>query len=86
MIILAAIILVHSWYPAECCSGNEITGDCHPISCAEIKRTDDGYEWRNMMFKGAMIRMSEDAGCHVCHGWLNGVPAYPHCLFLTGIS
>ena len=37
---VAAVILVHSWYPQECCNGDEHSGDCHPISCEEIITVD----------------------------------------------
>ncbi len=90
-IILLQIILVHDApsgfrYPSECCAGDETTGDCHPIPCEEIKTIADGYQWRGLLFKGAMVRISKDMSCHVCHGMLNGAPAYPHCIFLTGVS
>ncbi len=83
---LAAVILVHSWYPKECCNGDEYSGDCHPIPCEEIIKVDSygrtfGYKWRGWNFSGLMIRRSLDDQCHVC---IHHFPArsVPQCIFL----
>ena len=83
---LAAVILVHSWYPKECCNGDEYSGDCHPIPCEEIIKVDSygrtfAYKWRGWNFSDPMIRRSLDDQCHVCihHFPARGVP---QCIFL----
>lgn len=87
-IVLAALLwLAHSWYPTECCNGNAMGGECHPIACESIDSRGDGmYVWQGLRFYGVMVRQSKDASCHVCHGWVNGLPAYPHCIFLQNMS
>lgn len=83
---LVGVILVHSWYPAECCNGDGASGDCHPIPCESVTEKSDGFHWQNLLFKGAMVRASKDGQCHVCHGHESGQPAFPHCLFLENLS
>ena len=66
---VAVVILVHSWYPKECCNGDEHSGDCHPIPCEEIIKVDSygrtfAYKWRGWNFSGPMIRRSLDDQCH----------------------
>ena len=57
---VAVVILVHNWYPKECCSGDEHSGDCHPIPCEEIIKLDSygttfAYKLRGWNFSGPMI-------------------------------
>lgn len=64
-LIASALLLVHSWYPSECCADK----DCHPVPCSEIARVQGGYQW---VHAGAVVqfagkpRMSPDDQCHVC--------------------
>lgn len=62
MILSAALILIHSWYPAECCHDQ----DCHPVPCDALVETKAGIEWRGYTFTGKQIRPSQDSQCHVC--------------------
>src|ERR1700739_4274719 len=62
-LIIAALMLAHSWYPQECCHDN----DCHPVPCAELSYRDKDLVWRkHIYFSGPMIRESNDGNCHVC--------------------
>jgi len=85
---VAVVILVHSWYPQECCSGDEHSGDCHPIACEEIIKVDSygrtfAYKWRGWNFSGPMIRRSLDDQCHVCiHYFPAAGRGVPQCIFL----
>ncbi len=59
---IAGIVLVHSLYSAACCGGR----DCHPVPCAEIHPTMDGWVWDGVQFSHNTMHPSEDGGCHVC--------------------
>lgn len=65
MIILAALLLAHSWYPAECCSDR----DCRPV---EEKIYRDGKTFvrgSGMLLEvptGFLIRPSQDQKEHFC--------------------
>lgn len=77
----------HNWYPSECCNGNDVGGDCHPVPCSEI--TDDGWaqdsrRWHDMIFYPDKIFHSPDGQCHVCANERVAHGAY--CMFLPGAS
>ena len=73
------LTLVHSWYPSNCCSGQ----DCFPVLCSSLKQilngaieyTTDWYQW---IFSNSMIHISPNDQCHVCIYQGN-----PRCVFLT---
>ncbi len=59
--LLIGLFLIHSWYPWQCCGGE----DCHPVPCEQINEHADGsYDWHGIKFKTA--QPSQDASCHVC--------------------
>ena len=46
--LLAGLILIHSWYPNECCADK----DCHPVPCDEISEAENGaMHWKNLNSK-----------------------------------
>lgn len=68
-ILLAAVILAHSWYPPECCNGEEEHGDCRPVPCSSLEFKPGNPGW--VMHEGHWIisdevRQSPDGQCHVC--------------------
>lgn len=77
------MILVHDWYPPECCGG----GDCHPVPCDEIVETDKGFRWKDVTFPSANVRPTQDGKCHVCDGW-DSYPVKHHgwCVFILPSS
>jgi len=76
--LLAGLILIHSWYPNECCADK----DCHPVPCDEISEGENGaMHWKNLIFEGGQIRTSPDGECHVCHLLHEGRPVIPICIF-----
>ena len=76
--VLAGLILIHSWYPNECCADK----DCHPVPCDEISEGENGaMHWKNLIFEGSQIRTSPDGECHVCHLLHEGRPVIPICVF-----
>ena len=76
--LLAGLILIHSWYPNECCADK----DCHPVPCDEISEGENGaMHWKNLIFEGSQIRTSPDSECHVCHLSEEGRPVIPICIF-----
>ena len=76
--LLAGLILIHSWYPNECCADK----DCHPVPCDEISEGENGaMHWKNLIFEGSQIRTSPDSECHVCHLLEEGRPVIPICIF-----
>lgn len=60
LILIAAFILVHDWYPNSCCGGV----DCHPVPCDSISETTDGYVYDGVHFTTASP--SPDKQCHAC--------------------
>ena len=40
----------HGLYPAECCNGDGINGDCRPVSCSEIESIHDGWLWHGFIY------------------------------------
>ena len=81
-LIIAALMLAHSWYPQECCHDN----DCHPVPCAELSYRDKDVVWRkHIYFSGPMIRELNDGNCHVCvEEGLSAsiIPYVPLCVFV----
>ena len=72
------IVKIHSWYPQECCSGN----DCKPVPCGDILPIEGGYMWNGLTFLNKIVKSSPDGLCHVCH-----LGERTFCLFLPlGLS
>ena len=63
---IAALVLVHSWYPQLCCRGVEEGGDCRPVPCDSIVELKDGYEWNHYHFDARDVHVSLDQSCHAC--------------------
>ena len=85
-LLFGGLLLVHAWYPADCCGGSPVIGDCKPVPCDSLAETKDGVTWRNLTFRDGQVRPSLDAQCHVCAGETNGMPAHPHCVFIQPAS
>ena len=81
-VLLAAVLLAHSWYPKACCGGN----DCHPVPCGELQ-LKDGVIWNRIYFGPAMIHPSLDSYCHVCVSAPNSgeIPRIPNCVFIPKV-
>jgi len=82
MKLLAAIILVHSWYPGQCCGDR----DCRPVPCSEItlrdSNGDDAAEYDGMKISKYGIFNSQDDQCHACvHLGRNGYHNL-YCVFM----
>lgn len=72
------IILIHSWYPSECCS--EV--DCKPIRCDELIEGPNGtFLYQGLTFLKEKVFTSLDAQCHVCIREL-GDTLIPLCAFI----
>ena len=54
ILVIAAVLLVHDWYPPVCCGGR----DCRPVACETI---DKNLDW-------GLRGLSPDGRCHVCVG------------------
>jgi len=88
MIPMTFVLLIHSFYTADCCGGK----DCKPVPCAEIVSTYDGFVWAHqnetIAFGRKLLRYSPDNDCHVCVArpeW-SGASPYGVCIYLpTGI-
>lgn len=82
LIPLTILLMAHSWYPNECCSGK----DCKPIPCEEITEVSSNLmRYKDLEFKGPMIRDTKDNSCHICtyEYILNGTKLYmPRCIFV----
>jgi hypothetical protein len=83
-LFLASLILVHGWYPIECCGGQ----DCRPVACESLISSPDGsVTWLGLHFVREMVRNSKDRQCHVCVAYerLKGLNSYriPLCVFLS---
>jgi hypothetical protein len=75
--LLAAVILVHSFYASDCCGGK----DCHPVPCSEIRQQQlGGWIWQFINFGPKALRVSEDGQCHVCV--LPDFPPKGTCIYL----
>lgn len=84
MIVLTAVILIHSWYPPACCEDHH----CHPVPCDQLRLVHGGWLYRaqhnEIIFSSA--QPSLDGACHVCvtttaDGRDNGL-----CLFLPQVN
>ena len=53
-LIIAALMLAHSWYPQECCHDKE----CRPVPCAELHYDGDSVRYGRIYFSKRMIRQS----------------------------
>lgn len=67
LLAASALILVHSWYPTECCYDR----DCHSVPCHEISATEGGYVWHSpkfgdVAFARHLAQSPPAPGCHVC--------------------
>ena len=62
-LMLAAIILAHSWYDPQCCSGT----DCEPLAHAPELRGDDFVLPNGALFARSSVRQSHDGSWHWCH-------------------
>jgi hypothetical protein len=72
----------HSWYPKECCSGN----DCRPVPCAELTKINLGLMWRrSVIFNDTQTRDSLDQFCHVCIKSYAGFDL-PICVFIPLVT
>jgi len=72
-LFLVTPVLAHSWYPIDCCSGQ----DCIQIPCEELIETAKGYTYQAHEFTKDMIRVPKGPGCHVCIHPILG----PRCVF-----
>lgn len=74
---IIALLLAHSFYSAECCSGR----DCHPVPCDQIVMMPNGdFRWNKVMFNRSVMHVSEDGGCHVCVA--DAMAMIGRCLYL----
>ena len=80
MLLTKLIILVHSWYPPECCSGK----DCRPVPCTDIVEQPNGWwEYMGNFFSPDQVKPSLDALCHVC---INDTTLTSICLFIQSTT
>jgi len=62
---LIGIILAHSFYPSQCCGGQ----DCRPIDCSQLVEQSNGrwlYIPTHNEFSPEQVYPSQDRFCHVC--------------------
>jgi hypothetical protein len=82
--VVVGVLLAHSFYAQDCCGGN----DCRPVSCDEIRSDGVGWVWKflgeDIAFSRAMLRVSQDGGCHVCVHSVNATDFTPTgtCIYL----
>ena len=81
--IVSILALAHSWYPSECCSGQ----DCKPVPCEQIQELPNGsLKYEDLEYTRDKIKPSQDKFCHVCAG--SSVDKYlklnlhPRCIFI----
>lgn len=75
LIISTTAVLGHSWYPSDCCSGQ----DCFPVPCSQLIENGEGnWLWDNLVFLKEKVKPSLDNLCHVCIS--NNVP---RCAFIV---
>lgn len=76
ILLLAAVLLAHEWYPMECCHDR----DCAPVPCEEIHSRGDNWEYKGLTIAKDKSQMSPDGKCHIC-----GIPHINIlCIFLGG--
>jgi hypothetical protein len=79
LFVFTGIALAHSWYPADCCAGN----DCTQIPCPELVKQGADYVYRGTVFTASKFRESMDNFCHACAlDPKTGNVISPRCLFL----
>jgi hypothetical protein len=73
-LLVVTFLLVHNWYPTECCSGK----DCTAVPCDTLaEQTDGTIKYLEFTFTKDQIRPSLDKDCHVC---IAG--STPRCVFI----
>jgi hypothetical protein len=77
--LMLVFLLVHDWYPAWCCNGDGVHGDCRPVNCDAITETDKGYSYDGMSIEASRVFPSPDGQCHVC---IRPSPRTPICIFI----
>jgi hypothetical protein len=71
--LMALILLVHGWYPQDCCGGTH----CHPVPCEEIRSgPNQTLVWNGITFLNIHVHPSQDRYCHVCTSGPNGLCAF----------
>ena len=82
--MIVTVAAAHSWYPKECCSGN----DCQTVPCAELTRSHLGIKWRDLVFfSERQTHDSLDQFCHVCVKSYPGfIPYLPICVFVPRVT
>lgn len=83
VILLAAVLLVHDWYPSECCQGQ----DCRPIPCDAVRQKGIVYLYQPPGFPAPLLfsraRKSKDEQCHACYIQIpSSANGAGRCLFL----
>jgi hypothetical protein len=74
-------------YPPECCSPNDESQICHPVSCEEISLNADGYyTWSGLVFAPGHVHPTQDDQCHACNSTDGGKPVHPYCLFIRNTT
>jgi hypothetical protein len=69
----------HDWYPAACCHGADVGGDCAPIAASRVKETPAGYLVDGAVVKPyAETQWSPDGRYHACFSKVTGAL---RCLF-----
>jgi hypothetical protein len=80
IIVLAAFILAHEWYPQACCSDI----DCRPIPCGRLHPEKDGWHYQPNGFNYDLVFQtaspSPDEQCHGC--WAAASMGIGRCLFI----
>lgn len=81
LLCLTGMAGAHSWYPIECCSGQ----DCQPVSVDDLVEQSDG-SWKylptGLVFPKETIRPSQDRHFHVCIGRHSFNFGKPLCAFV----
>jgi hypothetical protein len=80
--LLGLVMLIHSWYPHECCGDQH----CQPVPCATIKRQNNIWIYLPKQLKFSQARPSPDGGCHVCYDDNHAAVTYALCLFLPQVN
>jgi hypothetical protein len=75
MKLLALLLLAHSWYPAECCSGR----DCAEVASERVQVQSDGYlvDGRHKIFHKD-TKVSPDENFHMC---ASSSEVHPRCFW-----
>ena len=62
--ILALVLLAHSWYPLQCCSGQ----DCFPLGDREVEEQAAGWRVRvtGEFIPRSQGQRSQDGRYHIC--------------------